>query len=112
VITATLPNRKYIIRCHHSGIETLRNRRFIKETSPNVNRYPSTPDLPNPHITNHSPDYEPEAEPFMPSNNQEANNNPPPPVPQTGQATNDNNLTSIPRALKRLQDFNKPGLKQ
>ena len=112
-IVEVLPHRQYRIRMFHSGRVVLRNRRFLREYSTVI-----------PPVIRPLPAIIPEtstADSEVPSPDTPVTLDP----TRLAQDTPDNNTTqevdpvpeqtvsrSIPRALKSLQNYNKPGLKE
>ena len=94
-VVETLPYRQYRVRMEGSGRVSLRNRKFLK-INPNAKMIqPNITTFPPPQPTS-SPtsNLNPEAPPFVVVEN---------PRPSSAR---------IPRALKQLMNFNKPGLKE
>ena len=100
----------------HSGRVTLRNRRFLREystiapeairplpllvtdsVSDNEEPTPTTPALATPAASN------PSLVPVTPGDN---------PTQENAPTTNETRDRRLPRALKNLQSYNKPGLKE
>ena len=102
-IVEILPFRQYRIKMHGSGRVCLRNRRFLKPIGPINHSYPHispTNFEQNPAPAQTAAKDAPQIEAPAPATTH-ANQH----LPQPGPAP-------IPRALKRLQDFNSPGLKE
>ena len=117
-IVDVLPNRQYQVRIDGSGRITKRNRRFLKpyvhqKSETNFPIPSSLPpmqmvDNPMPHPQSMPiavPPPPPPTQPDVPSVTP-----PPPPIDVQPAPTPTTRPSRIPRALKNLQSFNKPGL--
>ena len=93
-IVECLPDRQYTIRLDGSGRATLRNRRFLKKINFTAPNYPiPSADIPTSHVT-------------------QADNHPNPLSINDNIRDIDTNITTrttVPRALARLTNYNKPG---
>ena len=97
-VVEALPYRQYRIRMNGSGRLSLRNRKFLK-INPNASNIKSA---------FRSNIVAPSSPPEPPSSPQSTLNHEAPPF----LATPSNQPTRMPRALKQLQGFNKPGLRE
>ena len=105
-------HRQYLIKMDGSGRLSHRNRRHLKKC---IERIPQPPQPPQPASTEN---ITPLPQPLVTENITPPPPPPPPPAPlldaqnvEIPQTIPVKNMNKIPRALKNLQSFNKPGLK-